>query len=218
MGFDPNVAILMSGVGTLIFFFVTGGKVPSYLGSSFAFIGVVIAATGYAGTGANANIAVALGGIVVCGLRLRADRHRGRANQRIATAADAGLEVDEVETASRALDRAADAAGRHRRGRRGDRPQPGVDPDQEHGAHRLRHLDAGADLRQRRPGRGLHARHGAAPADPGRPDRRQRRLRGADQRPRPRQADRLRRRRPQRRWFGAPQFTAPLFERGRDRC
>ncbi len=68
MGFDPNVAILMSGVGTLIFFFVTGGKVPSYLGSSFAFIGVVIAATGYKGPGANANIAVALGGIVVCGL------------------------------------------------------------------------------------------------------------------------------------------------------
>ena len=68
MGFDPNVAILMSGVGTLIFFLVTDGKVPSYLGSSFAFIGVVIAATGYAGKGANANIAVALGGIIACGL------------------------------------------------------------------------------------------------------------------------------------------------------
>ena len=68
MGFDPNVAILMSGIGTLIFFLVTGGKVPSYLGSSFAFIGVVIAATGYAGQGPNANIAVALGGIIACGL------------------------------------------------------------------------------------------------------------------------------------------------------
>lgn len=68
MGFDPNVAILMSGVGTLIFFLVTGGKVPSYLGSSFAFIGVVIAATGYAGQGPNANITVALGGIIACGL------------------------------------------------------------------------------------------------------------------------------------------------------
>ncbi|MFO1217062.1 MAG: solute carrier family 23 protein [Burkholderiaceae bacterium] len=67
MGFDPNVAILMSGIGTLIFFVVTGGKVPSYLGSSFAFIGVVIAATGFAGKGANANIAVALGGIIACG-------------------------------------------------------------------------------------------------------------------------------------------------------
>jgi uracil-xanthine permease len=68
MGFDPNVAILMSGVGTLIFFFVTGGKVPSYLGSSFAFIGVVIAASAYGGSGPNANIGVALGGIVACGV------------------------------------------------------------------------------------------------------------------------------------------------------
>ncbi|HUL66241.1 MAG TPA: solute carrier family 23 protein [Burkholderiaceae bacterium] len=68
MGFDPNVAILMSGIGTLIFFVVVAGRVPSYLGSSFAFIGVVIAATGYAGQGANANIGVALGGIIACGI------------------------------------------------------------------------------------------------------------------------------------------------------
>jgi hypothetical protein len=68
MGFDPNIAILMSGVGTLIFFVITGGKVPSYLGSSFAFIGVVIAATAYAGKGPNANIGVALGGIIACGV------------------------------------------------------------------------------------------------------------------------------------------------------
>ena len=67
MGFDPNIAILMSGVGTLIFFLITGGKVPSYLGSSFAFIGVVIAATAYTGRGVNANIGVALGGIIACG-------------------------------------------------------------------------------------------------------------------------------------------------------
>ena len=68
MGFDPNVAILMSGIGTLIFFLITGGKVPSYLGSSFAFIGVVIAASGYGGQGPNANIGVALGGIIACGV------------------------------------------------------------------------------------------------------------------------------------------------------
>ena len=67
MGFEPNVAILMSGIGTLIFFVMVGGKVPSYLGSSFAFIGVVIAATGYAGKGANTNLGVALGGIIACG-------------------------------------------------------------------------------------------------------------------------------------------------------
>ena len=67
MGFDPNVAILMSGIGTLIFFAMVGGKVPSYLGSSFAFIGVVIGASGYGGSGPNANLGVALGGIIVCG-------------------------------------------------------------------------------------------------------------------------------------------------------
>lgn len=67
MGFDPNLAVLMSGIGTLIFFLITGGKVPSYLGSSFAFIGVVIAATGYSGQGANANMGLALGGIIACG-------------------------------------------------------------------------------------------------------------------------------------------------------
>lgn len=68
MGFDPNVAILMSGVGTLLFFFIVQGQVPSYLGSSFAFIGVVIAATGYGGQGPNANLGVALGGIIACGI------------------------------------------------------------------------------------------------------------------------------------------------------
>jgi uracil-xanthine permease len=67
MGFDPNLAILFSGVGTLLFFALTGGRLPSYLGSSFAFIGVVIAATGYAGSGPNPDIGVALGGIFAAG-------------------------------------------------------------------------------------------------------------------------------------------------------
>lgn len=67
MGFDPNLAILFSGIGTLIFFICTAGRVPSYLGSSFAFIAVVIAATGYAGTGPNPDIGGALGGIIAAG-------------------------------------------------------------------------------------------------------------------------------------------------------
>ena len=68
MGFDPNVAVLFSGIGTLIFFVIVAGRVPSYLGSSFAFIAVVLAATGYAGHGPNPNISVALGGIVGAGV------------------------------------------------------------------------------------------------------------------------------------------------------
>ncbi|HEX9044653.1 MAG TPA: solute carrier family 23 protein [Candidatus Limnocylindrales bacterium] len=67
MGFDPNTAILFSGIGTLIFFVVVAGRVPSYLGSSFSFIAVVIAATGYGGSGANPNLPLALGGIIAAG-------------------------------------------------------------------------------------------------------------------------------------------------------
>jgi uracil-xanthine permease len=68
MGFDPNLAIFMSGIGTLLFFAFVGGRVPSYLGSSFAFIGLVIAVSGYSGQGLNPNIGVALGGIIACGI------------------------------------------------------------------------------------------------------------------------------------------------------
>jgi len=68
MGLDPNLSILMSGVGTLLFFIVTGGRVPSYLGSSAAFVGVVIAVTGFNGQGLNPHLSVALGGIIACGL------------------------------------------------------------------------------------------------------------------------------------------------------
>jgi putative pyrimidine permease RutG len=67
MGFDANIAILTSGIGTLLFFLVVGGRVPSYLGSSASFVGLVIAVTGYSGQGANPNIALALGGIIACG-------------------------------------------------------------------------------------------------------------------------------------------------------
>lgn len=68
MGFDPNLTIFITGIGTILFFLMTGGRMPSYLGSSFAFIGAVAAATGYAGAGSNPNIALALGGTIVCGL------------------------------------------------------------------------------------------------------------------------------------------------------
>ncbi len=69
MGFDPNTAIFFSGIGTLIFFIITGGKIPSYLGSSFAFIGPVGAVTGMSvGAFDPGQIPYALGGIILCGL------------------------------------------------------------------------------------------------------------------------------------------------------
>src|SRR6266702_2670526 len=63
MGFNPNTAIFFSGIGTLIFSLVVGGRVPSYLGSSFSFIAVVLVAEG-----ATHNIPVALGGIITAGV------------------------------------------------------------------------------------------------------------------------------------------------------
>lgn len=45
VGFDPAIALLAAGLGTLLFHAVTGGKVPIYLGSSFAFIAPIIRAT-----------------------------------------------------------------------------------------------------------------------------------------------------------------------------
>ncbi|SPE35496.1 putative pyrimidine permease RutG [Candidatus Sulfopaludibacter sp. SbA6] len=46
MGFNPQVALFFSGIGTLLFILITRFQVPSYLGSSFAFIGPVLAVTG----------------------------------------------------------------------------------------------------------------------------------------------------------------------------
>ncbi len=62
--FDPSVALFCAGIGTLIFHLCTKGKVPVFLGSSFAFIPVVISAT----QNANGDIAYAQGGIIIAGL------------------------------------------------------------------------------------------------------------------------------------------------------
>lgn len=45
VGLDPSVALFTAGMGTLIFHAVTKGKVPIFLGSSFAFIAPIIKAT-----------------------------------------------------------------------------------------------------------------------------------------------------------------------------
>ena len=53
VGLDPSTALFTAGVGTLIFHLITKGKVPIFLGSSFAFIAPIIKATviyGLAGT------------------------------------------------------------------------------------------------------------------------------------------------------------------------
>src|SRR5690606_17882500 len=63
-GLNASVALVSAGVGTLIFHAVTKKKVPVFLGSSFAFIGGIIAVT----NAHNGDLAYAQGGIVVAGL------------------------------------------------------------------------------------------------------------------------------------------------------
>lgn len=63
-GFPPTTTLFFSGVGTILFLLVTRNRLPSYLGSSFAFLAPIGAATASGGQGA------ALFGIVVVGVVL----------------------------------------------------------------------------------------------------------------------------------------------------
>ncbi|MGB3485502.1 MAG: solute carrier family 23 protein [Mycobacterium sp.] len=63
-GFPPATTLLFSGIGTILFLIITGNRLPSYLGSSFAVIAPVTAATAAAGTGS------ALGGLISVGVLL----------------------------------------------------------------------------------------------------------------------------------------------------
>lgn len=62
-GLDPSVALFTAGCGTLIFHLCTKGKVPVFLGSSFAFIPVIVAVKDAYG-----DLSYAQGGMFVAGL------------------------------------------------------------------------------------------------------------------------------------------------------
>ncbi len=63
-GMPPATTLLFSGIGTLLFLVITKGRVPSYLGSSFAFIAPIAASQQQYGVGG------ALGGVVLAGVGL----------------------------------------------------------------------------------------------------------------------------------------------------
>ncbi|MGI6212206.1 MAG: uracil permease [Anaerovoracaceae bacterium] len=64
LGISPAIALLMNGVGTLIFIFVTKGRSPAYLGSSFAFISPALLVI----NNPHLGYQYALGGFVITGL------------------------------------------------------------------------------------------------------------------------------------------------------
>ena len=63
-GLDPSVALIAAGGGTLIFHLCTKGKVPVFLGSSFAFISAIIAVRDLNG----GDLSYAQGGLLIAGL------------------------------------------------------------------------------------------------------------------------------------------------------
>ncbi|MBS4218690.1 uracil permease [Bacillus sp. FJAT-49711] len=67
-GVNPAIVLLMNGIGTLIYLFITKGKIPAYLGSSFAFISPVMVVLGrYTGEEGYSH---ALGGFLAVGIVL----------------------------------------------------------------------------------------------------------------------------------------------------
>ncbi|GAA2853274.1 uracil-xanthine permease family protein [Nonomuraea rubra] len=70
MGLDPNVAVMMSGVATILFLLIVKGKVPSYLGTSASFVGGVFAIRAAAGGDTGGADAIVTGAILVAGLVL----------------------------------------------------------------------------------------------------------------------------------------------------
>jgi uracil-xanthine permease len=74
MGLDANLAIMMSGIATIVFLLIVQGKVPSYLGTSAAFVGGVLAVRANGGGDADVVGAILVSGVVlaVVGLLINA--------------------------------------------------------------------------------------------------------------------------------------------------
>ncbi|MFC5178353.1 uracil-xanthine permease family protein [Nocardioides taihuensis] len=65
MGLDPNLAIMFSGICTILFLLMTSNKVPSYLGTSASFVASVAAIRSQGGDSADVTGAIMVAGIVL---------------------------------------------------------------------------------------------------------------------------------------------------------
>lgn len=68
VGLEPSIALLTSGIATIIFLLITQFKVPAYLGSSFAFISPIITVAGLDASGMSVNPGNAMIGAMVVGV------------------------------------------------------------------------------------------------------------------------------------------------------
>ncbi|MEV4368015.1 solute carrier family 23 protein [Nonomuraea sp. NPDC049637] len=70
MGLDANLAVMMSGVATILFLLIVKGKIPSYVGSSASFVGAVVAIRAAGGGDATVTGALLAVGVVLAGCGL----------------------------------------------------------------------------------------------------------------------------------------------------
>src|SRR3954454_15157448 len=68
MGLNPNLAIMMSGIATILFLLIVQGKVPSYLGTSASFVGGVFAIRGAGGNSSDVVGAILISGVVLAAI------------------------------------------------------------------------------------------------------------------------------------------------------
>ena len=68
MGLNPQLAIMMSGIATIIFLLIVNGKVPSYLGTSASFVGGVAAIRAQGGDSSEVTGAILVAGIVLAAI------------------------------------------------------------------------------------------------------------------------------------------------------
>src|ERR671921_1859566 len=65
MGLDANLAIMMSGIATIVFLLIVQGRVPSYLGTSASFVGGVVAIRAQGGDSSDVVGSILLAGVVL---------------------------------------------------------------------------------------------------------------------------------------------------------
>ncbi|HEY2044776.1 MAG TPA: solute carrier family 23 protein [Jatrophihabitans sp.] len=65
MGLNPNLAVMMSGIATIIFLLIVKGKVPSYLGTSASFVAAVAAIRKQGGDSAHVTGAILIAGLIL---------------------------------------------------------------------------------------------------------------------------------------------------------
>jgi xanthine/uracil permease len=70
MGLDPNLAVLMSGVATILFLLIVKNRIPSYVGTSASFVAAVAAIRAQGGDSAAVTGAILIAGLILAAVGL----------------------------------------------------------------------------------------------------------------------------------------------------